>query len=377
MTDDDTKSLGALSLGFFGGIYIFIKGFRDFRKYRVIADTPAVPIRSVSMGFVEIHGKAQGEKTVLSPVSHTPCFTYQVVIERWKSDSDGGGGWVHHRTDVDGVGFYLVDDTGRILVTPRQAEFDLPKCVQRVAKSDGNAASGPGATNQELLQYVSQAGAHRFTELAERGLKAAGPLNDPPREQKRQGLLELLQHTPGTGDFQRQMIISMAPGIKKRLESMGPQPDSHHEQMRQMALGAFQYPTGSPEFMEVVKRVMAESGSSAGSNRFMASLMQAGSPGAPSMFSAASGHYRLTEYCLVPDGSYEVSGTCVENPDPRDEHDRNMLTKGQNEPTFLISSRSEKALKSMLRRKAALHIFGGAALSIFCLALLLAKLGWL
>ena len=142
MTDDDGKLLGALTLGFFGGIYIFIKGFRDFRKYRVIADTPAVPIRSVPMGFVEIRGRAQGEKTVLSPVSHTPCFTYQVVIERWKTDSDGGGQWVHHRTDVDGVGFYLVDATGRILVTPRQAEFDLPQNAQRVARNDGKASGG-------------------------------------------------------------------------------------------------------------------------------------------------------------------------------------------------------------------------------------------
>ncbi len=95
------------------------------------------------------------------------------------------------------------------------------------------------------------------------------------------------------------------------------------------------------------------------------------------MFNAASGRYRLTEYCIVPDGSYEVSGTCVENPTPRDEHDRNMITKGQNEPTFLISSRTERALKSMLGRKAALHIFGGAALSVVCLAIILAKLGWL
>jgi hypothetical protein len=94
------------------------------------------------------------------------------------------------------------------------------------------------------------------------------------------------------------------------------------------------------------------------------------------MFDAASGRYRLTEYCIVPGGAYEVSGTCVENPNPRDQYDRNMITKGQNEPTFLISSRTEKALKSMLRRKAAFRIFGGAALSVACLAILLAKLGW-
>jgi hypothetical protein len=87
--------------------------------------------------------------------------------------------------------------------------------------------------------------------------------------------------------------------------------------------------------------------------------------------------YRLSEYCIVPEHSYAVTGTCVENPNPQDEHDRNMIVKGQNEPTFLISWRSEKELQSALRNRAALHIFGGGALSVACLAILLFRLGWL
>jgi hypothetical protein len=54
-----------------------------------------------------------------------------------------------------------------------------------------------------------------------------------------------------------------------------------------------------------------------------------------------------------------------------------MIVKGQNEPTFLISWRGEKEVKSMLRKRAALHVFGGAALSVACLAILLFRLGWL
>jgi hypothetical protein len=376
MSHDDNDLMGAVTIGFFLGIYTFFKGFRDFRKYRLMADTPEIPIRSIPMGFVEIHGKAQGENTVRSPVSHTPCFTYQVYIERWKTDSHGNGSWTHERTDVDGVDFYLADATGKVLVSPRKAEFDLPQNARREAKSRGSAGAGPGATNEELLQYVTQANAHMFTGLAERGLKAVGPLSDPALEQKRQGFMGLLQQTPGSPDFQHQMITMMAPAMKHRLEAMGPQSDPKHEQARQSALGAFQHPVGSPEFMEVVKHAIAESGSPAGAGKFMA-MMQGGPAAAAGMFGSASGHYRLTEYCIVSDGSYDVSGTCVENPNPRDEHDRNMITQGRNEPTFLISSRPEKALKSMLRRKAVLHIFGGAAAAIICLAIILAKLGWL
>jgi hypothetical protein len=87
--------------------------------------------------------------------------------------------------------------------------------------------------------------------------------------------------------------------------------------------------------------------------------------------------YRLSEYCILPEQSYDVAGTCIENPDAQDEHDRNMIVKGQNEPTFVISWRSEKELKSRLRNRAALHIFGGAALSVVCLAVLLFRFGWL
>jgi hypothetical protein len=87
--------------------------------------------------------------------------------------------------------------------------------------------------------------------------------------------------------------------------------------------------------------------------------------------------YRLSEYCIIPEHWYDVTGTCIENPNPQDEHDRNMIVKGQNEPTFLISWRSEKEVESTLRKRAALHIFGGAALSVGCLAILLFRLGWL
>jgi hypothetical protein len=89
------------------------------------------------------------------------------------------------------------------------------------------------------------------------------------------------------------------------------------------------------------------------------------------------GAYRLTESCLLLGHWYDVIGTCVENPNAQGEDDRNMLVKGENEPTFLISFRSEQSLQSTLRNRAAKYIFGGAGLSIVCLAVILAKLRWL
>ena len=87
--------------------------------------------------------------------------------------------------------------------------------------------------------------------------------------------------------------------------------------------------------------------------------------------------YRFTEYCILPDHWYDVTGTCTENPSSKDESDRNMITKGRNEPTFVISWRNEKGIEGMLRRRAVKYVLGGAALSVACLAFLLAKFGWL
>lgn len=90
---------------------------------------------------------------------------------------------------------------------------------------------------------------------------------------------------------------------------------------------------------------------------------------------AALKHYRLTEHLVVPNHWYDITGTCVENPEPCDEHDRNMIVKGTNEPTFLITWRSEKEIKRTLRNRAAKYIFGGAIAALVCLGVLLANLG--
>jgi hypothetical protein len=377
MAHNDDKLAAYALLGFGAGIYTFFKGFRQFRNYRLIADTPEIPIRSIPMGFVEIHGKAQGEKTVQSPVSHTPCFAYKVVIEKWKSQSQGrGGGWSHHRTDVDGVDFCLADGTGKVAVNAQGADLDLPQTARCEVGHGAFTAAGVAATQQELLKYVTQADVHWIGGLAERGLKSVGPLSDSAKEQKRQELLGAFQHTAGTPGFMLGMMTMMAPRMKQQIESMGPQSDPKKEEARQIALQAFQHSPDSPEFMAAIQKAAAMADEPEMARQFTA-MTGAGGQSMPGFLSAASGRYRFTEYCLVPDGLYDISGTCVENPHPRDEYDRNMIVKGTNEKVFLISSKTEKQLERGLRRRALGMILGGAALSVVCLAILLAKLGWL
>jgi hypothetical protein len=290
MSSHSTNAEVAAVVGFGAGLFWFFKGFRVYREYRVLADTPKIPIRSMAMGMVEIHGKAKGQQTVLSPVAKTPCFFYKVDIEKWVQDKNGGH-WSHAATDADGVGFYLEDETGKVLVDAHGAEYDL---LQTVRRETG------GSVGTSLTRLF-------------------GGTRDS---------------SPATGSLVSESdLLSYAESVVS---------------------------TGHTTF-----------------SLNAGSLLSGLGRGSLSLGIGSRRRYRLSEYCILPEHWYGVAGTCVENPNPQDEHDRNMIMKGQNEPTFLISWRSEKEVQSTLRKRAALHIFGGAALSVACLAYLLFRLGWL
>jgi hypothetical protein len=290
MSSHTTNLELAMVVGFGAGLFWFFKGFRVYREYRVLADTPEIPIRSMAMGLVEIHGKAKGPQTILSPVTRTPCFFYKIDIERWVRDKDGGH-WSHAATAVEGVRFYLEDATGKVLVDAHGAEYDL---IQTTKRETGR---GVGASLGRL-----------FGRTPDSSLTTGSGVSDS----------DLLNYA--------ESVVSTA-----------------HT--------TFSLDAGS--------------------------LLSGLGRGSLSLGMGSENRYRLSEYCIIPEHWYDVTGTCVENPNPQDEHDRNMIVKGQNEPTFLISWRSEKEIESALRNRAALHIFGGAALSVACLAILLFRLGWL
>lgn len=136
---DSLKLDLGLAIGFGAGLCYFFVGFRTYREYRVLMDTPEIPIRSVAMGLVEIHGKATGVVPMPSPVTHTPCYFYQVDIDQWVPDKSGGS-WSRVATDADGKRFYVADSTGKVLVDAHQAEYDLMQTAQ--VETERSSGSG-------------------------------------------------------------------------------------------------------------------------------------------------------------------------------------------------------------------------------------------
>jgi hypothetical protein len=294
-----------LLAGFGSGLYWFFDGFRYFREYKILANTPQSRTRGLAMGLVEVRGRARGEVGMISPVTHTRCLLYKVDIERWE-DERGRGRWSHYWTDIRAAGFHIEDESGRVLVDPQDAEYDLkPRAVREIGSSGrlswlfqaGKSRTNTGnqATDGELTDYIAHLGF------------------DPA-----------LIGDPSTAEF------------IKRIGAGG--------------TGSSLQLSGSP----VLERVIQLAGPA-----------------------ARTGRFRLTEHYIAPGEPYDVTGTCVENPDCNDENDRNVISKGEKESIFLISWRDPLGVERAVMKKAALRIFGGATLATACLYLffMLAEMG--
>ena len=109
---------------FIPGVIYFVKGFRDFSKKRLIENIPTSKIRSLALGPVEVCGIVVPARGVLTaPYSGEKCVYY-----KWKAEKLTGGKYKHYETMDSGDGmlaFYLEDDTGKILIDPREAEIKI------------------------------------------------------------------------------------------------------------------------------------------------------------------------------------------------------------------------------------------------------------
>jgi hypothetical protein len=282
------------------GLLIFVRGFRIYREYRIVADTPMIPVRSAPMGLVHVQGKTTGDDRLTSPLTGVPCYYYRVQVEQWV-EKDDKKEWESVRNDNGESKFYLEDATGKILVDPHNAEYELPQTFRAEIGPDSNrtrfvdASLGvPGPSEQDLRAYMTG----DFTRARET-LKA--------------------MQMPGTE------MLDKALAVGEKMQSLG------------------------------------------------ASLRASGI----SMDFGGGQTYRFTETCLLADRDCNLLGTCTENPSPAGEHDRNILRKGQNEKTFLITTKFEKQIEKSLRSRAfvmvaigAVLIVGGAALALHAAGML-------
>ena len=276
--------------------FLFWLGFRKYREYRLLEDTPRAPVRSIPMGLVHLNGKSTGEPILTSPLTRTPCYYYKAWVELWTmKGQDDRKDWETIRTEADARVFYLDDGTGKVTVIPYNADLNVTRTFQ--------AETGPGAGGKRHVDPT---------------LGVAGPSN--------QDLLDYIQRASEASQAARAAVNAM--------------PDSAGKTVSKALTGVF--------------------GGGVKLSRPLGDL-----------------RLRFTEECLIADRQCNILGTCVENPAPKGEHDRNLIQKGTNEPTFVISDKVEGALEKSVRRTAFSLIVAGAILMLAMVAMVLGMSGWL
>lgn len=382
-----------LLVGVFGGIVSFFRGFRIYREYLLLHGTSQIPIRSVAMGLVRIHGKAVSDHLLTSPISHTPCCVYQVHIEKFRDEDENihqSATWLHYGSEDEGAPFYLEDSTGRVLVNPSGAEYDIESTSMREASSAATSSVVVnGASEVDLLSYVASIGPSE---------EAPGSRHNFEAERGMFEIAKLAKQGATPDQMMQNLFPQVMQGEAKMFEALqaeGPYADPLREESRLAQIELYRHPIWSREYAEGVKRVtqlQAEVRKHGSGYETLAPVPQTPpvrpdqpvpphTPNAEEIVAAidgvptAHGRYRFTERCILPDHEYDITGTCTENPLAKDANDRNLIRKGTNEPTFLISALAQPQLNTMLQMRAYIMIFGGGMLAVFCLAFLLLRFG--
>lgn len=146
--------------GALGGFLGLLLAYKDLGKIFRIFRTSTGEIVSVPVDEqVEIVGKADGEGSLHSPITKTPCVLWQVeVAERRRSGKSSRWVTVHSATST--AAFDVYDGTGRMRVYPSQG-------VELLLRADASKSSGIFSSLDEQTQ----------TALSEMGVDTKGFLN--------------------------------------------------------------------------------------------------------------------------------------------------------------------------------------------------------
>jgi E3 Ubiquitin ligase len=129
-SNEPVRPIAWCVIGLCTGLYLFFNGFRLLQRRHLILDTPVSKIRSASMGMVELSGLAVGPYTMIAPITTRPCHYYRTVVWEWKRQGRSNA-WVKVAAECMHVPFFLDDNTGKVMVDPRGAELDLHRDFQQ------------------------------------------------------------------------------------------------------------------------------------------------------------------------------------------------------------------------------------------------------
>jgi hypothetical protein len=354
-------------IGFCAGMVLFFYGFRLLQRRRLILDTPLSKIRSASLGMVEISGLATGPYTMLAPITGRPCYYFRTLVWEWKQHGKNKE-WVKIAGECMHVPFFLDDNTGRMLIDPRGAALDLHRDFQEEFCDSFFTTKDPAP--ESVRTFLARHGVmtnnkikvEEFCIKPKNALFTLGTLAEntglevtpqPIRESEEIGSVTIgkfslsLSPTGFNSIGGDDDVPVLAEPVASRADVLS------HEVVR---LPSNTAPMKSSEMTQQQK--------------IAAALIKAGitSPAAWSAAGLPSQSTSAVQVLSAPASAALADGGGSNGFDP---HPRVVLRKGENNKTFLISWRSQQEVARALGWKCTLMIWGGPALALLCLYVLL------
>lgn len=346
------------------GLYLFYRGFQLLQRRRLILNIPASKVRSASLGLVEVNGQAIGPYTLPAPITAVACYYYHT--QAWELRQSGKNKeWKKVADESLHVPFYLDDNTGRVLVDPRGAEMDLHRDFhEEYRKSLFSSTLDTPATVSSFLTRHGISGERpvkidEYCVKPKNALFILGTLGENPGLSVSPSPVVSTgsQHTfniqlPGTVSRELAGAMTALPGIN-------------------VSWNATQTELGGAAADHV-----GPAAPTAAQGNVAAAMTKAGITN-PAAWAAAGLRYPGVSVNVQGSGNALAAAPAALPPEEFDLNPKTVLMKGQNNPAFFISWRSQREVTESLAWKSTLMIWGGPALTLLCLYVLAMKFGLL
>jgi hypothetical protein len=313
--------------------------------------TPTSKIRSAAMGLVEVNGMAAGPYTMPAPITGKPCFLYHTTA--WQQRDGKKDEWDKVVDETLHLPFFIDDSTGQLLVEPLGADLDLHRDFREEYTASffsSNFSLGEDGVPPRVSVFLSRHGIApaRRLRIEERSIKPEDAL-----------------FIAGT--------LTENPGVQVR--SFSPRSD----------YSSGSAPNNSAEPLPVPQIIKLASGEAPSTTQEMsqqakiaAALNRAGIT-KPEAWSAAGVPYEtIAVEENAPPAPVSARNSAHDDDQPKPAGFNLtppvVLMKGANNPTFVISFRSQKEVVSTLAWKSAAMVWGGAAITLLGLYMLLAQM---
>jgi len=370
-------------------MYLFFQGFRLLQRRQLILNTPVSKVRGASLGMVELSGLAVGPYTIFAPITERACYYYRTIAWEWKRQGRSSQ-WVQVANECMHVPFFLDDNTGKVMVDPRGAGLDLHRdfrqefCDSFFTTKEEAPDNVRGFLLRHGVSTTNKIKVEEFCIKPKNALFLLGTLSENPGLKVTPEPVVDTEHLALTGGNGSSFWWGASIGLSST---------SLQDRTLSQSLVRDRYLHQS-EFTRhpgAASRVIHLSPDAPAANavdmtqqqKIAAALLKAGIS-SPAAWAVAQSRSSIVAVGSDPNGTAYRSQPAIAHASPQataapDDFDANppvVLMKGQNNPTFLISWRSQHDLARSLGWRCALMIWGGPALFLLCLYGLHALTHW-